>query len=105
MNTPTPNALRAAKKIWPSGGHNVSYCYADPDERDAAILRDQTHFALEIDAATGLPELLSALKAALRHSLDAMPRAQRAMFNNPGGEQYGPEWMFIARAALEKGQQ
>ena len=43
------------------------------------------------------PALLSALKQALRHSREAMPAAERALFDAGTS---GPVWMFSARDAI-----
>ena len=58
MNTPTPNAMRASKKLFPDG--SVDTC------TPAAILEYQTRKALEIDEATGLPELVALAESVAR---------------------------------------
>lgn len=49
-------------------------------------------------------ELVSALKTALRHAREAMSAADRKLFDDGDrdGVKRGPEWMFIARAAIAK---
>ena len=63
MNTPTPNALRAAKRLFPSGN---AYIFDEMDPNCGHSESFQTARALEIDEATGLPELVALAESVAR---------------------------------------
>ena len=94
MNTPTPNAMSAAKKLFPDG--SVDTC------TPAAILEYQTRKAIEIDAATGLPELVAVIDA-----IKAEHAAIEASTGSAAHVRHVRALREITRetlAALEKGQ-
>jgi len=55
--------MKAAKALHPYGFG--TYCFATYEENTAAITKDWTAYALKLDEATGLPEILASYTKAV----------------------------------------